>query len=368
MIFRARPLVAITLAATACLAAGTRMPEPDPARLKEDLEFLCSDALNGRETGTPGAAKAAAHLAARMQEAGLEPLVAGGFGEATPFHFPWTYQGARWFFHPAARRPSDPADSGAWDVVGVVPGCDPALRSEYVFITAHYDHLGGEGGTVYRGADDNASGTAALLEAMRLLRHAGPRRTLAFMGVSGEEEGLLGSEAFLAHAPVPLDGIKADINMDMVGRGRPGELHIMPARREGYVTTLTRDARTCAERQDVQLSAGIEAYWRRSDHYSFASRGIPALCFNSGLHPDYHQPSDTPDKINYASLARVVAIVRDLALATANADEAPRVLPPEVWQGWAWGPYQSPDSYLRAPFRKKKLADEQLPSTLEVGL
>ena len=368
MTFRARPLAAITLAATACLAAGIRLPEPDPARLKEDLEFLCSDALNGRETGTPGAARAAAHLASRMQEAGLEPMVAGGFGEATPFHFPWTYPGARAFFHSAARRPTSPADAGAWDVVGVVPGADPALRAEYVFITAHYDHLGGDGGTVYRGADDNASGTAALLEAMRLLRHASPRRTVAFLGVSGEEEGLLGSEAFLAQAPVPLEAIKADINMDMVGRGRPGELHVMPAKRKDYVTTLIRDARTCAARHGIQLSAGIESYWRRSDHYSFARRGIAALCFNSGLHPDYHQPSDTPDKINYASLARVVAIVRDLALATANADEAPRVLPPEVWQGWAWGPYQSPESYVATPSPIKNQADDQLPSALEVGL
>jgi hypothetical protein len=351
--------------ATACFAFGAGLPEPDQGRLKEDVEFLCSDALNGRKTGTEGAAKAAAHLAASMQEAGLEPLVPGGFGEATPFHFPWTYRGARFYFHPVARRPSRPVSSDAWDVVGVVPGWDPTVRSEWIFVTAHYDHLGGGNGTIYRGADDNASGTAALLETMRLLRHANPRRPIAFLGVSGEEEGLLGSEAFLASAPVPVQDIKAGINMDMVGRGRPGELHIMPARREGYVTTLTRDARTSATRHGIQLSAGLEAYWRRSDHYSFAKRGIPSLCFNSGLHPDYHQPSDTPDKINYPSLARVVAIVRDLALATANAEQPPQVLPPEVWQKWDWGPYETPDSYVMDPLWKNNRAGEQLPETLE---
>jgi hypothetical protein len=368
MKFGARPWVALSLVATVCLGAAERLPEPDPARLREDLEFLCSEALNGRETGTDGATKAAAHLAARMQAYGLEPLAPGGFGEATPFHFPWTYRGARFFVHPTVRRTSKPMGGDAWNVVGAVPGSDPALRSQWVFVTAHYDHLGGGGGTVYPGADDNASGTAALLEAMRLLRHAGPRRSIAFLAVSGEEEGLLGSEAFLASSPMPLDAIKADINLDMVGRGRPGELHIMPARRPGYVTTLTREARARAAAHGVKLSAGLEDYWRRSDHYSFARRGIPALCFNSGLHRDYHQPSDTPDKINYGSLARVVAIVRDLALATANADRPPQVLPRDAWEDWAWGPYETPNSYLMGSGPLKKQEAGRPSENLEVVL
>ena len=87
----------------------------------------------------------------------------------------------------------------------------------------------------------------------------------------------------------------------------------------------------------------MEAYWSDSDHYSFARRGIPAICFNTGLHADYHQPTDTPDKINYNRLASVVRIVRDLAMLTANADAPPAVIPASVWQGWAWGPYDSPN-------------------------
>ena len=170
----------------------------------------------------------------------------------------------------------------------------------------------------YPGADDDASGTAALLEVMRLLKDANPRRSIAFLGVSGEEEGLLGSEAFLANPPIAVTAIKADLNMDMVGRGRPGELHVMPARRDGQVTTLTAQARTLAAAGGITLSAGIEAYWSDSDHYSFARRGIPAICFNTGLHADYHQPTDTPDKINYNRLASVVRIVRDLAMLTAR--------------------------------------------------
>jgi hypothetical protein len=363
-------VLAMALAAEICPASGSNLPEPDQARLREDLEFLCSDALDGRETGTPGAARAAAYLAGKMQEAGLTPLQAGGWGGATPFHFPWAYGEARWFFAPApaGRWPAPGRGREAWDVVGVVPGTDPALDSEYVFVTAHFDHLGSFRGAVYRGADDDASGTAALLEAMRLLRHAQPRRTLAFLGVSGEEEGLLGSEAFLARPPIALEAIKADINLDMVGRGRPGELHVMPARRQGSVTTLTRDARACARAHGVALSAGMEAHWQDSDHYSFARRGVASVCFNTGLHEDYHQPTDTPDKIDYQALANVVRIVRDLALATADADQAPAVLPPKVWRAWAWGPYRTPGSEPGPAGLKKNQDPGQLPVPVEVGL
>jgi hypothetical protein len=329
------PIVTVFLVTGAFSAEGKGLPDPDRARVKADLDFLCSDDLQGRETGTPGEAKAAAYLAQKMQEAGLVPIKAGGFGGATPFHFLWTYDGGPgggWM-----------GEKEAHDVVGIIPGGDSVLGGEYVFVTAHFDHLGNDDGTLYRGADDDASGTAGLLEVMRLLKDAHPRRTLAFMGVSGEEEGLLGSEAFLADAPLPVTAIKADINMDMIGRGREGELHVMPARREGYVTTLTAEARSLAEAQGIALSAGIEDYWQDSDHYSFALRSIPAICFNTGLHADYHQPTDTPDKINYNRLASVVKIVRDLALVTANADSVPVVLPGSVWKSWVWGPYRSPN-------------------------
>jgi hypothetical protein len=307
------------------------LPKPDAARVQADIGFLCGPDLDGRVTGTPGAARAAAFLAGRMGEVGLEPIRAGGFGGATPFHYTWKYDGA-------AGASAGPAS----DVVGVLPGRDPQLRAEYVFLTAHFDHLGRQGGLLYPGADDDASGTAALLELMRLLRDAGPRRSIAFLAVSGEEQGLLGSEAFLRQPPVSVSAIKADINMDMVGRGRTGELHVMPARKEGCVTTLTRDAQAVARRHGIVLSAGMDGFWRDSDHYSFARRRIPSICFNTGLHADYHQPTDTPDRIDLAKLARVIEIVGDLTLATANAADAPAFLPGSVWQAWAWGPYRTP--------------------------
>lgn len=353
-------LAAILLSAPGLAGRTPLLPEPDPARVKADLDYLASPDLAGRETGTLGAEKAAAYLAEKMQETGLTPIKAGGFGAVTPYHWRWNYLAeVRWSLG------WGPAFGNASDVVGVIPGGDPGLMGEYVFVTAHFDHLGVQDGTLFPGADDNASGTAGLLEVMRLLRDSNPRRTIAFLGVSGEEEGLLGSDVFLARSPVPIRAIKADINMDMIGRGRKGELHIMPARQGGYVTTLTREARVCAAAHGVTLSAGIEAYWHDSDHYSFAIHGIPSVCFNTGLHADYHKPSDTPDKINYQGLTNVVRIVRDLALETANADEAPEQLPAREWKAWAWGPYQTPNLAPAArsvrPGEERDPAGAQLP-------
>ena len=326
--------VSLLLIATASQAP---LPAPEAARIRTDLEFLCSPDLTGRGTGTPGAERAAAYLADRMRETGLTPIKAGGMGGATPFHYSWTYRGS---FRTGSDSPA--WEDGASNVVGVIPGQDPALAGEFIYVTAHFDHLGTSWGEWYPGADDNASGTAGLLEVMRLLRYSAPRRSIAFLAVSGEEEGLLGSEAYLDAPPIPNSSIKADINMDMIGRGRRGELHVMPARQDGYVTTLTEDARTIASRQGVTLSAGIEQHWRDSDHYSFARRSIPSICFNTGLHEDYHQPTDTPDKIDYAKLITVVKIVRDLTLKTANATPPPVVLPQRIWDGWVWGSFQSP--------------------------
>jgi hypothetical protein len=318
-----RPL----LLGAALAATAAAPPLPDPVRLKADLEFLCSADLAGRETGTPQAERAAAFLAERMGSEGLVPLKAGGLGGVTPFHFTWTYDGER-------------AASAASDVVGVIPGVDPQVCGQFVFITAHYDHLGIRWGELYPGADDNASGTVALLEAARLLRHSRPRRSIAFLAVSGEEEGLLGSAAFLQAPPIPVAAIIAEINMDMVGRGQDGELHVMPAAIETRMTDLVTAARRIATGHGITLSAGIDGYWQRSDHYSFARRGIPSICLFSGMHADYHRPSDTPDKINYRHLATNTAIIRDLALDTANAPAAPAPVPAAVWSAWTWGPFE----------------------------
>lgn len=227
-------------------------------------------------------------------------------------------------------------DIPASNVMGLLPGSDPALRDEIIVLSAHHDHVGFEGGELHPGADDNGSGTSVLMEVARLLRDTRPRRSILFLSVSGEEIGLFGSQAFAAAPPVELDRVKADLNIDMVGRNSPGELSVTPARIEGAVSALTERARNLANAHGLRLTDEADTYWTRSDHYTFFKQGIPAIFFFGGMHKDYHKPTDTPDKISFEKLVRVAAFVRDLALATANAAEAPKILPKAQWSLWTW--------------------------------
>lgn len=222
------------------------------------------------------------------------------------------------------------------NLAAVIPGISPELKNDFIVLSAHHDHVGMEGGKLHPGADDNASGTAAILEVARLLKDSKPKRSILVLSVSGEEIGLWGSQAFVEAPPVPLSRIKADINVDMVGRNAVDELSVTPAQIEGMVGTLTRDARALASAQGMKLTIEADKYWTRSDHYTFAKRGIPCIFFFGGMHGDYHEPTDTPDKINFEKLVRVVRLARDLTLQVANAEEQPKALPKAVWATWSW--------------------------------
>lgn len=222
------------------------------------------------------------------------------------------------------------------NLIGVLPGTDPVLKEEFVILSAHHDHVGIQDGKVHPGADDNASGTTVLMEVARLLRGAKPRRSLLFLSVSGEEIGLYGSEAFVKAPPVALSRIKADLNIDMVGRNRTDELSVTPARVDGAITTLTAQARALASAQGLRLTDEADQYWQRSDHYTFFKAGVPAIFFFGGMHKDYHRPSDTPDKIDLDKLARVAAFVKALAMVVADEGAAPMPLAKEAWSAWAW--------------------------------
>jgi peptidase M28-like protein/PDZ domain-containing protein len=231
----------------------------------------------------------------------------------------------------------------AYNVIGVLEGSDPVAKKEVIVIGAHYDHLGRGGsgslaqrsGEIHHGADDNASGTAGMLELARLFTSQRPRpkRTLVFIGFGGEEEGLLGSNYYVNHPLSPLTNTVAMINMDMIGRMKDRKLVI------GGVGTAKewRDIiakGTADANRSFSLTLNEDGFGP-SDHSSFYGKQIPVLFFWTGTHTDYHKPSDTFDKINYADQARILDlvayIVRDvdstekrLTYTTAKTEATPR--------------------------------------------
>ncbi|CAN5406854.1 hypothetical protein BH10PLA1_BH10PLA1_00180 [soil metagenome] len=202
------------------------------------------------------------------------------------------------------------------NVVGVLPGEGP-LADEYVVVGAHYDHLGkGRGKTpeIFHGAEDNASGTTAMLETAArltdLVHRNGPlTRSVIFIGFTAEEEGLIGSAYFVNHPPVPLNKINSMVNLDMVGRVRDQTLYI-----GGGGTSLAfRDLlKTLDDASPLTLKSMGDGGLGPSDHMSFAQKKIPVLFFFSGLHPDYHRPTDTADKINRAGIDEVADLTTGL--------------------------------------------------------
>jgi hypothetical protein len=225
----------------------------------------------------------------------------------------------------------------AENIVGVLPGNDPVLKNEAIVIGAHYDHLGlgGEGSGslapqegIHHGADDNASGTAGLLELARLFaQEKRNRRTVVFIAFSGEEEGLLGSNFYADNPAWPLDKTVAMINMDMIGRMKDNKLTV------GGVGTA-QEFRPLVERLNSNTPVAVanakrfdatlnEDGFGPSDHSSFYAKQIPVLFFFTNAHEDYHKPSDTADKINYNDQARVLQLVAEVFRALDETDKRP---------------------------------------------
>ena len=209
------------------------------------------------------------------------------------------------------------ADRTAVNVVGILPGRDPALAGEAVVLGAHYDHLGLTGGAIYPGADDNASGTAVVVGLARAFAAAGGLdRTLVFVLFGAEEIGLVGSGHYVRHPTVPLARTVAMLNFDMVGR-----LHDANVRVSGTDSGSTlrevagRAAADLGERADLRGSP-----FGPSDHSRFYAAGAPVLFFHTGSHPDYHRPGDTADKIDAAGMARIAALGGRIAERLATGD------------------------------------------------
>jgi Zn-dependent M28 family amino/carboxypeptidase len=215
------------------------------------------------------------------------------------------------------------------NIVGLLEGEDEVLKNEIIVLTAHYDHLGEHNGLVHNGADDNASGTAGVIEmaeSFALAAKAGirPKRSLLFMLVSGEEKGLLGSEFYTNFPLFPLKNTVCNINTDMIGRidaahtNKPNYIYVIGSDR------LSSELHQINEEMNetytkIQLDYTYNAvdepnrYYERSDHYNFAKNGIPCIFYFNGTHADYHKPTDTADKIDEAA----AAIRTQLAFYTA---------------------------------------------------
>jgi hypothetical protein len=237
------------------------------------------------------------------------------------------------------------------NVLGLLPGADPALRDDAVVLGAHYDHLGRGGPTsldpghaeaIHPGADDNASGTAAILAlAEAFTRSGGARRSLVFAAFSAEELGLLGSTHYARQPPVPLERTVTMLNFDMVGRMREGRLYVMGVDSGAGLRALVEQA---AAGLDIQLVLRGDAVGP-SDHTAFYTRERPVLMFFTGTHGDYHRPTDTPDKVDTDGLRKVVAVAYRTARALGDGDQRPAfvrlpgVVPPPREGGRSYGPY-----------------------------
>ncbi len=218
------------------------------------------------------------------------------------------------------------------NTVGILEGSDPVLQDEYLVFSAHMDHEGVgrpvRGDSIYNGADDNASGTVAIVELAEAfaLMQPRPRRSIIFLTVSGEEKGLWGSEAFVASPPVPLEQMVANINADMVGRNWTDTISVIGKEHSDLGATLHRvaDAHPELNMTPVDDLWPRENFYFRSDHIHFARRGVPILFFFNGTHEDYHRPSDEPEKIDAEKESRIVKLMFYLGLELANADARPQ--------------------------------------------
>ncbi|HVS09006.1 MAG TPA: M28 family peptidase [Planctomycetota bacterium] len=215
------------------------------------------------------------------------------------------------------------------NVVALLRGSDPELAGEFVVIGAHYDHVGvDERGRIGYGADDNASGTAALIELAQAFSAARPRRSLLLAAFAAEEDGLLGSDALCKTPPVPLDSMVAMINMDMLGRGDAGEVAVIGIVQNPQLEKILdrgkRLARTGVKRVVVRQG---EELFQRSDHYSFHQVGVPVLFFFEGLpiekNPDYHTWRDTIERLDTDKITRTTRLVFNCAWLLASDDERP---------------------------------------------
>jgi Zn-dependent M28 family amino/carboxypeptidase len=294
--------------------------------LKQHVYAIAADSMQGRDTGSEGQKKAARYLIAQYKSMDVPfPDGASGYSQFIPASY-----------LNAIRDEHLPDSENIWAFIRGSENPD-----EIVVVSAHYDHVGVINGQVYNGADDDASGTATLLEVAQAFADAkreghGPKRSLLFIHMTGEEHGLHGSRYYSEHPLFPLKQTIADVNIDMIGRH--DTLHDSSSRYiyvigSGKLSSdLYNDVRQAnAQYENLSLDYTYDddndpnRFYYRSDHYNFAKNGIPSVFLFSGVHADYHQPGDDPQKIEYRALRDRARLAFALVWKLANDSQRPAV-------------------------------------------
>lgn len=267
----------------------------DQNEIKDTLAFLAGDECEGRGTGQAGNNKAAKYIADKYQEWGISQGASGSYMQ--------------------------PCCNSSQNVIGMIEGTDEKLKNEIIVIGAHFDHLGKSGGEIYYGADDNGSGTVAVMAAAKAISKlkGKARRTILFMNFTGEEKGLVGSDYYVSNPTHPLKQTKYMINLDMIGYLKQnGSFELMG----GSSTSLgSSTLKSVAKNYNLNpsLSAGGGG---GSDHASFAGAGVPAVFFHTGTHENYHQPTDTIEKIDYDGLTRITKMATEVLWQIVQNDQS----------------------------------------------
>lgn len=291
------------------------------AELKKNLYVIASDEMEGRETGSAGQKKAGEYMISYYKERGIGyPKQLGSYYQKVPASF-------------MNKNSWGPKLEDSENILAYIPGSEKP--NEIIVISAHYDHVGMKNGEIYNGADDDGSGTVAVMEIAEAFKKAydanmGPKRSVLFLHVTGEEHGLYGSEYYSLNPVFPLSNTVANLNIDMIGRDDPEN------RGKQYVYVigsqmLSSDLKKISEesnRKTVNLELNYkyddpkdpQMLYYRSDHYNFAKNNIPVAFYFDGIHEDYHKPTDTPDKIDYPLLQKRTQLIFATAWELANRE------------------------------------------------
>lgn len=295
-------LVVLGVAVSGQIAIGKRS-EPsssgpsskyfDAGRLIDDVKYLASDELEGRSPERPSIAKARDHVAKRMREAGIEP-------ERQEFKF-------------MPRRGKE--ELTGVNFIGRIEGRSKEKAGKYIVITAHYDHVGIQNGQIYNGADDNASGTAALFAIASYFKKNRPEHSLIFVALDAEEMGLQGARHFVANLPAAKEAIVLNVNMDMLSRSEKGELY---AAGTYHYPQFKPALEAVQKKAPVKLllghdrpELGRDDWTFQSDHGAFHREKIPFIYFGVEDHPDYHRPTDDFEKIDQDFYVKAVETILD---------------------------------------------------------